>query len=63
MKARFVIKALLGSSAAIVVSNAGTKLGVSALLQPSAAVAHARGADSDSLKSGRSGKLRGPLFS
>jgi len=63
MKARSVIKALLGSSAAIVVSNAGTKLGAGALLQPSVAVAHAPSANSDSLKGGRSGKIRGPLFS
>ena len=63
MKARFVIKALLGSSAAMVVSSASSELGVVALLPPSVGVVYARGADSDTLKSGRSGKLRGPLFS
>ncbi|HEY8174485.1 MAG TPA: hypothetical protein VIF32_02230 [Gemmatimonadaceae bacterium] len=63
MKAKFVIRALLGGSAAIVVSNAGGAFSAKAILSSSVAIAHARFADSDSMTSGRSGKLRGPLFS
>jgi uncharacterized protein YcbK (DUF882 family) len=63
MKAKFVIRALLGSSAAIVVSSTGSELGTGNSLLPSVSVAHARTTDSDSLGRGRSGKLRGSLFS
>src|SRR5687767_15005558 len=62
MKMKFLVRVLLGSTAAIAISNTG-ELSIIADAQ-FAFAGHSEDASmpSDSLKSGRSGKLRGPLF-
>jgi uncharacterized protein YcbK (DUF882 family) len=62
MKMKYLVRVLLGSTAAIAISNTG-ELSIIADAQ-FAFAGHSEDASmpSDSLKSGRSGKLRGPLF-
>lgn len=63
MKGQVFLSALLGSSAAIVISGAGSELFSSTDALFGAAKAAMESPNSDSIPSGRSGKLRGPLFS
>jgi hypothetical protein len=62
MKVQFVLRALLGSSAAFAIGSTNGKLSQAgdAFFRPDTGLAAAA---SDSLHSGRSRKLRGPLFS
>lgn len=63
MKVQFFLSALLGSSAALVISGAGSELVTSTDALIGARKAAVEAPASDSLRGGRSGKLRGPLFS
>lgn len=63
MKSPFLIRALLGSSAALVISASGTQLLMGAELHHGASAGDVGLLPSDTLRSGRSGKLRGPVFS
>lgn len=62
MKVMFVIRALLGGSAAIVISHTRSEAAVPAGVPHTRAVEIGAVAE-DSMRAGRSGKLRGPLFS
>jgi uncharacterized protein YcbK (DUF882 family) len=63
MKLQFGMRALLGGSAAMTISGLGGELVTETRAGTSARLASVESAAVDSTRTGRSGKLRGPLFS
>jgi len=63
MRVRFLVRALLGCSALLVISQSGNQLLAEGLSYHGASSAPAELVASDTIRRGLSGKLRGPLFS
>ena len=63
MQVQFMVRALLGTSAALVISGAGAQFIGRTPLSMRVAFASNSSTAAESLWTGRSGKLRGPLFS